>query len=114
MERQKANWGKAIFWGAVTAVLYAVLFSYSETVLHMAHTTPAACVVGHETGAVYYHKAGLEACAAEGGEMVPGTWWHVLLPILIAFAVSYVHGAFTGLFWELMGLKPASSPAAKG
>jgi len=32
----------------------------------------------------------------------------VLPIILIAFAVSYVHGAFTGLFWDLMGLKPAA------
>ncbi len=34
--------------------------------------------------------------------------WQVLVPIAIAFAISFMHGAFTGLFWEVMGLKAAS------
>ncbi|GEM_PF-1283965 len=114
MERHEAYWGKAVFWATLTAALYALTFSNAEFILHMAHTTPEACVVGQGAGAAYYHKAGLDACAAQGGEMVAGTWWHVLLPILLAFAVSYVHGAFTGLFWELMGLRPASALPAKG
>lgn len=33
-----------------------------------------------------------------------GGWW-VILPVGIAFAFSYVHGAFTGSFWEALGLK---------
>ncbi|MFN6961420.1 MAG: hypothetical protein ACK4N6_04190 [Rhodocyclaceae bacterium] len=36
--------------------------------------------------------------------------WLVLVPIAIAFAISFTHGAFTGLFWEAMGLKPAAKP----
>lgn len=77
MERRNAHWGKAIFWGTITALLYAALFWYADLVIELARTTPEA-------------------------------WWHVLVPIGIAFAVSYTHGAFTGLFWELMGLKPAT------
>lgn len=34
----------------------------------------------------------------------------VLVPIAIAFAISFTHGAFTGLFWEAMGLKAARKP----
>ena len=113
MESNKIHWGKAIFWGTLTAALYALTFSNAEIISHMAHTTPSACVVGQSGAAIYYHKAGLDACAAQGGHLVAGTWWHVLLPILLAFAVSYVHGAFTGLFWELMGLKPAAHPSTK-
>ena len=111
MERQKVYWGKAFFWGAVTALLYILLFTYSGFILHMAYTTPTACMVGQDAAAIYYHKATLEACAAKGGVMVEGTWWHVLVPIAFAFAISFAHGAFTGLFWELMGLKAA--PAKK-
>jgi hypothetical protein len=107
------HWGKAIAWGIIAAALYASMFYFSDVILHMAHTTPDACVVGHGADAKYYHKADLAACAAQGGHVEPGTWWHVLVPILIAFAISSVHGAFTGLFWDLMGLKPANQPARK-
>ena len=113
MERKKVYWGKAFFWGAITALLYAVLFTYSGFILHMAYTTPTACVVSHDAVAVYYHKVTLEACTEKGGVIVAGTWWHVLVPISIAFAISFTHGAFTGLFWELMGLKPAQSKEKK-
>ena len=30
-----------------------------------------------------------------------------LVPILIAFVFSYVHGAFTGGFWDVLGFKAA-------
>ncbi|MFN4148598.1 MAG: hypothetical protein ACK4E4_03510 [Rhodocyclaceae bacterium] len=43
--------------------------------------------------------------------------WLVLVPIAIAFAISFAHGAFTGLFWEAMGLKAATKhkpPQAAG
>lgn len=112
MERHKAHWGTAIVWGMVTAILYATLFFHADFILHLAHTTPDACVVGDGARAIYYHKVDSAVCAAQGGDLQPGTWWHVLLPIMLAFAISYVHGAFTGLFWELMGLKPAAHPAA--
>jgi hypothetical protein len=38
-----------------------------------------------------------------------------LLPVLTAFVFSFVHGAFTGYFWEAVGIRargPASRPAA--
>jgi uncharacterized integral membrane protein len=31
--------------------------------------------------------------------------WGFLVPIAIAFLFSFVHGAFTGGFWDMMGLK---------
>lgn len=110
MEHHKARWGKTIAWGAVTAALYAALFTYSDIILHLAHTTPDACVVRNGTETLYFHKLDAAACTAKGGMPEPGTWWHVTLPILLAFAISLAHGAFTGLFWDLMGLKPASRP----
>ena len=32
-----------------------------------------------------------------------------LIPIMVAFIFSYFHGAFTGLFWEILGLRAAKS-----
>jgi len=31
--------------------------------------------------------------------------WNVLVPVAIAFTFSAVHGAFTGHFWDLLGVK---------
>lgn len=31
--------------------------------------------------------------------------WFFLLPLLIAFAFSYVHGNFTGEFWKSLGIR---------
>lgn len=31
--------------------------------------------------------------------------WYFLVPVTIAFAFSLVHGAFTGHFWDLLGIK---------
>lgn len=107
MNPHKAHWGRVIFWGSVTALLYAGLFYYSDLILHFAHTTPNACVVGHGPGAVYYPKLDAAACTAHGGIYEYGHWLNVFLPILIAFAISFAHGIFTGLFWDIMGLKPA-------
>jgi len=108
MNLQNGHWGKTIFWGAVTGILYAAMFYNADLVLYLAHTTPDACVVGQGPGATYFHNVDAATCAAKGGVSVAGTWWHVLVPILVAFAISFVHGDFTGLFWEMMGLKPAS------
>lgn len=113
MNLNHPHWGRTIFWGSLTALLYAALFYYADLVLHLAHTTPESCVIGHGAGATYLHHADAAACAARGGHLEPGNRWNVLLPILIAFAVSFVHGAFTGLFWDIMGLKPATSAKAK-
>lgn len=32
--------------------------------------------------------------------------WSFVVPIAIAFLFSFVHGAFTGAFWDAVGLKP--------
>jgi hypothetical protein len=113
MNSHSARWGKAVFWGSVTAILYALMFSYSDLILHLAHTTPEACVVDLGTTVSYFHKLDATACAAQGGHLEPSKPWHVLVPILFALAISFTHGAFTGLFWDLMGLKPAGPPPGR-
>jgi len=35
--------------------------------------------------------------------------WTFIVPITIAFMISFVHGHFTGEFWELLGIKPKLS-----
>ena len=107
MDIPQVKWGKTLFWGSISALVYAVMFIYSDTILHFAHTTPDACVVGEGAKAVYYHKPDAAACAAKGGIMVKGHWLQVLVPIVIAFAISFAHGIFTGLFWDIMGLRAA-------
>jgi hypothetical protein len=39
-----------------------------------------------------------------------GLYW--LLPVATAFVFSFVHGAFTGYFWEAVGIR-ARGPAPK-
>ena len=34
--------------------------------------------------------------------------WSFLVPVAIAFVFSFVHGAFTGAFWDAVGFKPKS------
>lgn len=31
--------------------------------------------------------------------------WFPTLPVLAAFVFSFAHGAFTGYFWEVLGIK---------
>lgn len=31
--------------------------------------------------------------------------WYALLPIITAFVFSFVHGAFTGSFWSVLGVE---------
>jgi hypothetical protein len=107
MDLHRVRWGRTFFWGGVTAALYAGMFFYSDTILYFAHTTPDACVVGHGVDTIFYHKPDPVACAAKGGLMTKGHWLQTFVPILIAFAISIAHGIFTGLFWDIMGLKPA-------
>ncbi len=35
--------------------------------------------------------------------------WYFIIPIAIAFAFSLVHGAFTGYFWEALGIQAKST-----
>jgi len=34
--------------------------------------------------------------------------WYFIVPISIAFVFSFVHGAFTSHFWDLLGVKAKS------
>lgn len=36
-----------------------------------------------------------------------GQKWLFIVPIVIAFVFSWVHGSFTGHFWELLGIRAA-------
>lgn len=35
-----------------------------------------------------------------------GHSWSFLVPVTIALLFSFVHGSFTGAFWDVIGLKP--------
>ncbi len=61
--------------GAASAGLYLLLYLFSD------------------------HLPGLAAAAREGEKL------YALVPILIALVFSFVHGAFTGHFWDLLGLR---------
>jgi len=101
----QATLGKALFWGAITAGLYWFLFQYSGVFESLAHTTQDACRVQEGMDATYFNKATPELCAEQNGFFIGGTWWYVFAPIALAFALSYTHGIFTGLFWDVVGLK---------
>lgn len=105
MAASQASLGKALLWGVITAGLYGFLFQYSEVFEHLAHTTLDACAVQNGAETVYYNKATAELCTAESGTFIEGKWWYVFAPIALAFALSYTHGLFTGLFWDVIGLK---------
>jgi hypothetical protein len=68
---------KAIAYGVASVALYLLLFIYADETVEMARRTRE------------------------------GERWLFLVPIAIAFAFSYVHGAFTGHFWDALGMKPA-------
>lgn len=61
--------------GAVSAGLYFLLFLYSDRLVEL-------------------------AAATRQGEQR-----YALIPIVIALVFSFIHGAFTGRFWELLGLR---------
>jgi hypothetical protein len=68
---------KAIAYGVASVALYVLLFIYADETVELARRTRE------------------------------GEHWLFLVPIAIAFAFSFVHGAFTGYFWDALGLKPA-------
>ncbi|HSH30583.1 MAG TPA: hypothetical protein VK971_11790 [Thiohalobacter sp.] len=65
----------ALLLGAVSAGLYFLLFTYSDTLVELAART-------------------------RQGEKL-----YALVPLAVALVFSFVHGAFTGRFWELLGLR---------
>lgn len=68
---------KAVMFGVASTILYVLLFAYADDLVDFARRS-------------------------RQGEKV----WFVV-PIVIAFVFSYVHGTFTGSFWDVLGLKPA-------
>ncbi|MBF0269584.1 MAG: hypothetical protein HQL44_13450 [Alphaproteobacteria bacterium] len=62
---------RTLLLGAVSLILYVVLFSNEAAILEL---------------------------SLSGG-------WGFVVPIAIAFLFSFVHGAFTGGFWDMLGLK---------
>ncbi len=47
---------------------------------------------------LYYFNDLILEYSKEGG-------WYFIVPIVIAFIFSIVHGGFTGYFWDLLGVK---------
>jgi len=74
---------RAIVYGAASLALYVLLFLYADETVELARRT-------------------------REGEKI---WF--LVPIVIAFAFSLVHGAFTGSFWDAIGLSPAGKKRGK-
>lgn len=51
---------------------------------------------------LYFFNEEILLRSKEGG-------WNFILPILIAFTFSIVHGNFTGYFWDMIGIKAKST-----
>jgi hypothetical protein len=64
-----------ILLGGLSSGLYLLLFIYSDTLPELAAATRE------------------------------GSSFYALVPLAIALVFSFVHGAFTGRFWDLLGLK---------
>jgi hypothetical protein len=68
---------KTMLYGVGSAILYYLLFLYADQTIEWATLTRE------------------------------GQKGYFILPIIIAVIFSMVHGAFTGYFWDAMGMKPA-------
>lgn len=68
-----------ITFGVASAVLYFLLFQYSDHFVEWAERT-------------------------RHGEKI-----FFLVPVVVAFVFSYFHGHFTGHFWESLGLRAAKT-----
>ena len=73
----------AVAYGLASAALYAALFANADQFTEWARRT----------------RAGEKAL--------------FLIPIVVAFVFSWVHGAFTGHFWEALGLRAAAGSEKK-
>jgi len=47
---------------------------------------------------LYAFEDSLLALIAQGG-------WLFVVPVAIAFVISFVHGGFTAQFWDILGIK---------
>lgn len=73
----------ALLFGIVSAILYALLLANSSLFVEWAQRT---------------HQ---------------GEKSLFLIPIVVAFVFSWIHGNFTGHFWESLGVKAAKSSESK-
>jgi hypothetical protein len=48
----------------------------------------------------FYDREVVELCGRGG-------WWFAF-PVTVAFVFSIFHGNFTGLFWDVLGVRPKS------
>jgi hypothetical protein len=76
--RNAGSLAKAIIYGFASVALYALLFTYADETVELARRT------------------------REGETIL------FLVPIVVAFVFSVVHGGFTGNFWAAVGLRPAA------
>lgn len=82
-ESRKKTLFLAVAYGLASAALYYALFAHADQFTEWARRT----------------RAGEKAL--------------FLVPIVVAFVFSWVHGAFTGHFWEALGLRAASGAETK-
>ncbi|MBI2312229.1 MAG: hypothetical protein HYU77_07005 [Betaproteobacteria bacterium] len=75
---------KAVAYGTASIALYAVLFVYSDRFVEWAERT------------------------RDGEKLL------FIIPIVVAFVFSYVHGAFTGYFWDALGFRAAKGSRKPG
>lgn len=47
---------------------------------------------------LYYFEQPILQMSRQGG-------WYFIIPVSIAFIFSWVHGNFTGYFWDALGIK---------
>ncbi|MFA5627077.1 MAG: hypothetical protein WCX90_01835 [Thiohalomonadaceae bacterium] len=78
MSERKKTAVATAIFGVSSLVLYLLLFVYSDQLVLWAEQT------------------------RQGQKVL------FLVPIVIAFVFSWVHGSFTGYFWELLGVRAAA------
>jgi hypothetical protein len=78
MSERKKTALATAIFGLSSLVLYLLLFVYADQLVQWAEDT------------------------REGNKML------FIVPIIIAFLFSWVHGSFTGYFWELLGVRAAA------
>ncbi len=77
MKIDRTSLPRAVAFGVASLLLFVSIFAFADELVEMARRT-------------------------RQGEKI-----YFLVPISVAFLVSFVHGAFTHHFWETLGLKPA-------
>jgi hypothetical protein len=61
-----------------------------------------AVIVAGLYGALFVFETDVIRLCKQGG-------WYFLFPVGVAFVFSYFHGAFTGMFWDVLGVQAKTS-----